>query len=123
MDPDDHVCLCFRVSLRKIANFIEREEPRVPSQISDCLGAGTGCQWCVPFLKKLHALHTEGAVMDLPVSPEEYASRRARYRSSGVREDGGESDMNTSAMRDEESSGQSPLDGVRRTLHSDPLDD
>ena len=61
--------------------------------------------------------------MDLPVSPEEYASRRARYRSSGVREDGVESDMNTSAMRDEESSGQSPLDGVRRTLHSDPLDD
>jgi bacterioferritin-associated ferredoxin len=68
------------VSLRKIANFIAREEPRVASQISECLGAGTGCQWCVPFLKKLHALHLEGKPMDLPTSPEEYAARRARYR-------------------------------------------
>ncbi|MFM7134068.1 MAG: bacterioferritin-associated ferredoxin [Planctomycetota bacterium] len=81
MDPDDHVCLCFHVSLRKIANFVARENPKVPSQISDCLGAGTGCQWCVPFLKKLHAQHAAGEPMDLPVSPEEYASRRARYRS------------------------------------------
>ncbi len=94
MDPDDHVCLCFRVSLRKIAAFIAREEPRVPSQISECLGAGTGCQWCVPFLKRLHALHAEGKPMDLPVSPEEYARRRARYRSEGTREasDGGDGD-------------------------------
>jgi bacterioferritin-associated ferredoxin len=87
MDPDDHVCLCFRVSLRKIANFVARENPRVPSQISDCLGAGTGCQWCVPFLRKLHQLHAEGRPMDLPVSPEEYAQRRARYRSTGARDD------------------------------------
>ena len=86
MDPDDHVCLCFHVSLRKIANFIAREQPTVPSQISECLGAGTGCQWCVPFLKKLHALHLEGKPMDLPVSPEEYAKRRARYRRTGDRE-------------------------------------
>lgn len=85
MDPDDHICLCFRVSLRKIAAFIAREDPRVPSQISECLGAGTGCQWCVPFLKRLHALHAEGKPMDLPVSPEEYARRRARYRSTGER--------------------------------------
>ena len=86
MDPDDHVCLCFHVSLRKIANFIAREQPTVPSQVSECLGAGTGCQWCVPFLKKLHALHLEGKPMDLPVSPEEYAKRRARYRRTGDRE-------------------------------------
>lgn len=81
MDPDDHVCLCFHVSLRKIANFVTREQPKVPSQISECLGAGTGCQWCVPFLKKLHAQHARGEPMDLPVSPEEYARRRAQYRS------------------------------------------
>ncbi|RLS87389.1 MAG: (2Fe-2S)-binding protein [Planctomycetota bacterium] len=87
MDPDDHVCLCFRVSLRKIANFVARENPRVPSQISDCLGAGTGCQWCVPFLKKLHQMHVEGKPLDLPVSPEEYAKRRAHYRKSGDRAD------------------------------------
>jgi bacterioferritin-associated ferredoxin len=88
MDPDDHVCLCFHVSLRKIANFIAREQPTVPSQISECLGAGTGCQWCVPVLKKLHALHLEGKPMDLPVSPEEYAQRRARYRRTGSRATG-----------------------------------
>lgn len=92
MDPDDHVCLCFHVSLRKIANFLERERPRVPSQISECLGAGTGCQWCVPFLKKLHALHVDGKPIDLPVSPEEYAARRSRYRKSGARDTEGEAD-------------------------------
>lgn len=86
MDPDDDVCLCFHVSLRKISNFIERERPRVASQISECLGAGTGCQWCVPFLRKLHAMHLRGERLDLPVSPEDYARRRARYRASGSRE-------------------------------------
>jgi bacterioferritin-associated ferredoxin len=86
MDPDDHVCLCFHVSLRKISNFIARENPTVPSQISECLGAGTGCQWCVPFLKKLHALHRDGSPMDLPVSPAEYAKRRAKYRRTGERD-------------------------------------
>ena len=86
MDPDDDVCLCFHVSLRKISNFIERERPRVASQISECLGAGTGCQWCVPFLRRLHAMHGRGEPLDLPVSPEEYARRRARYRASGTRD-------------------------------------
>jgi bacterioferritin-associated ferredoxin len=92
MDPDDEVCLCFRVSLRKISNFLAREKPVVASQISECLGAGTGCQWCVPFLRKLHRLSIEGKPVDLPVSPEEYAKRRTRYRKSGDREaaeDGG----------------------------------
>ena len=98
MDPDDHVCLCFHVSLRKIANFIAREEPTVASQISECLGAGTGCQWCVPFLKKLHALHANGQAMDLPVSPEEYARRRSRYRKDGQR-DGAESDIEGESHR------------------------
>ena len=90
MDPDYQVCLCFHVSLRKIANFIAREKPVVASQVSVCLGAGTCCQWCVPFLRKLHAQHQEGQPMDLPVSPEEYAKRRSRYRKEGVRpaEDG-----------------------------------
>jgi bacterioferritin-associated ferredoxin len=103
MDPDDHVCLCFHVSLRKIANFITREQPRVASQISDCLGAGTGCQWCVPFLKKLHQLHLDGSPLDLPVSPEEYAKRRARYRSSGQRDESGEMASNETAQKAAES--------------------
>ena len=56
MEADDHVCLCFHVSLRKLVNYLERERPRVPSQLSECLGAGTGCQWCVPFLERLHVV-------------------------------------------------------------------
>ena len=87
MDPDDHVCLCFRVSLRKIRTFVAREDPPVASRIADCLGAGTGCQWCVPFLRKLHQQHREGRELDLPVSPSEYAARRAEYRRTGERRD------------------------------------
>ena len=85
MHPDDHVCLCYRVSLRKIRTYLKREDPPVASLISDCLDAGTGCQWCVPFLKKLHAQHQAGEQPDLPVSPEEYAERRQRYRKTGER--------------------------------------
>jgi bacterioferritin-associated ferredoxin len=83
--PDDDVCLCFHVSLRKIRAYVERENPPVPSLISECLGAGTGCGWCVPYLKRLHQLHVQGKPMDLPVSPEEYASKRVVYRSTGAR--------------------------------------
>ncbi len=90
MDPDDHVCLCFRVSLRKLTTYLNREKPRVPSQLCDCLGAGTGCQWCVPFLKKVHAQWQAGETPDLPVSPEEYAQRRQHYRRSGSRDDAAE---------------------------------
>jgi hypothetical protein len=60
--------------------------PTVASQLSDCFGAGTGCQWCVPFLKKIHAQWSSGESPDLPVSPETYAARRASYRSLGVRD-------------------------------------
>jgi bacterioferritin-associated ferredoxin len=88
MKDDDLVCLCFRVSKRKIVNFCKREKPPFASVISDCLGAGTGCGWCVPFLKKLHEQAAGGlAEPDLPVSPEEYASRRAKYRETGTRDE------------------------------------
>lgn len=80
MEPDDRVCLCFQVSLRKLRHFLDREKPAVPSQLSDCLGAGTGCQWCVPFLKRLHEQWLRGELPDLPVAPEEYAARRMTYR-------------------------------------------
>lgn len=83
MDPDDHVCLCFRVSLRKIRNYLRQEDPPVASLISECLGAGTGCGWCVPFLKHLHAEHRAGQTPDLKVSPEHYMNGRNNYRASG----------------------------------------
>ncbi|MEM8836134.1 MAG: (2Fe-2S)-binding protein [Planctomycetota bacterium] len=92
MHPDDHVCLCFRVSLRKIRTYMKREDPPVASLISECLGAGTGCMWCVPFLKELHRQHATGEGLgedgtpDLKVSPEEYSAARAGYRKTGERE-------------------------------------
>lgn len=86
MNPDDHVCLCFRVSLRKLVTYMNRERPEVPSQLSDCLGAGTGCHWCVPFLRKLHDQWHEGRTPDLPVAPEEYAQRRKSYHRTGRRD-------------------------------------
>lgn len=87
MDADDEVCLCFHVPLRKIRSFLQREDPPVASLISECLGAGTGCQWCVPFLKHLHAQHQKGLMPDLRVSPEAYAKGRVKYRGTGERED------------------------------------
>lgn len=86
MDPDDHVCLCFRVSQRKIVNYCKRERPAVASLVSECLGAGTGCGWCIPYLKKLHQQAIDGVEQpDLPVSPEVYADQRSNYRKTGER--------------------------------------
>ncbi len=91
MDPDDRVCLCFGVTLRKIRSYLEREDPAVASLISECLSAGTGCGWCVPFLKELHRQHRSGEGLgpdgepDLRVSPDAYASARVGFRASGQR--------------------------------------
>ena len=86
MHPDDHVCLCFHVSQRKVVTYCRREKPAVASLISECLGVGTGCGWCVPFLKSLHRQVAAGELHpDLPGSPEDYAAKRATYRKSGER--------------------------------------
>lgn len=87
MDPDDHVCLCYRVSLRKIRAYLAREDPPVASLISECLDAGTGCQWCVPFLRHLHAQHRRGETPDLKISPQRYGEARSGYRKSGSRDE------------------------------------
>jgi len=84
MHPDDSVCLCFGVSKRKIVNYCRRERPPVASLVSECLSAGTGCGWCVPYLKRLHADVAAGVEdPDLPVAPEVYARQRQRYRRRG----------------------------------------
>ncbi len=87
MDADDQVCLCFRVTLRKIRTYLRTEDPEVASLLSECLGAGTGCQWCVPFLKHLHAEHRAGRTPDLSVSPERYAGARKDFHKSGDRDE------------------------------------
>ena len=81
MDLDDKVCLCFRVSKRKLVNYLRRELPRVPSQLSECGGAGTGCGWCIPFLKQLFRQEmSEGADASASaMTAAEYARQRADY--------------------------------------------
>jgi bacterioferritin-associated ferredoxin len=81
---DQKVCLCFHVSRRKLINFLRIEKPRVASQLSQCGGAGTGCGWCIPFLKQLHQQAQAGGDTEFDeLTPEEYAKRRAGYIRSG----------------------------------------
>jgi len=80
MNPDDKICYCYNVSLRKLQNFIRHRHPARPSQVSECLGAGTGCGWCIPILKKIHKTTTaESDAIDVGMTPEEYAARRQEY--------------------------------------------
>ncbi len=82
MKPDEHLCLCFHVSRRKVENFCRIEQPAAPSLLSECGGAGTGCGWCRPFLKKLWEASRQQAEADLPAA-EAYASERGNYVRSG----------------------------------------
>lgn len=81
---DDKVCFCFHVSKRKILNYIRVHEPRVASQISECGGAGTGCGWCVPLLKRFfeEARHGRADAADEPTF-DECARQRGDYIRSG----------------------------------------
>lgn len=105
MQDDDHVCLCFRVSRRKLVNWVRLYHPSVPSQLSACGGAGTGCGWCIPFLKRIFSeVRTPPEIVEGLPSPslraetdplevaqadwtnwtaEEYARRRAEHIRSG----------------------------------------
>ncbi len=78
---DDEICYCYRVPLRKLVNFARRVRPACPSQMTECLGAGTGCGWCVPVLIKIAEDPNALDLADL--NPEEYAERRTTYRNSG----------------------------------------
>ena len=90
MQRDDHVCLCFRVSLGKVRTYLAREDPKVASLISECLGAGTGCGWCVPYLKHLHHQHTQGQTPDIPGSADDYEHGRTRFKATGSRDHPGD---------------------------------
>ena len=73
---DRLVCLCFHVPRRKVEAFLRVRRPSRASQLSECGGAGTGCGWCVPYLRRLF----EDAAADLP-SEAEYAAGRDAHRS------------------------------------------
>ncbi len=84
MDLDAKVCYCFHVTKRKLLNFLRREKPRVASQLSECGGAGTGCGWCVPFLKQLFQQAAQGGTTELEqLTPAEYERLRAAYIREG----------------------------------------
>ena len=84
MELDDKLCLCFHVTKRKVINYIRIEKPRRAAQLTDCHGAGTGCGWCRPYLRKLFEQLTESAETDpeLP-SRDEYARQRSDYVKAG----------------------------------------
>jgi bacterioferritin-associated ferredoxin len=88
------VCYCFHITRRKLVNFCRREKPRVASQLSECGGAGTGCGWCIPFLKQIFRRELRGRGADEldRLTPEEYALLRADYirRGGGVPAPGAE---------------------------------
>ena len=83
MQPDDTICYCFHISQRKILNFIRVHQPRRASQISECGGAGTGCGWCVPYLKRYFAAAAGEEQPSDTLTPEEYARQRAAYIRAG----------------------------------------
>jgi len=89
MKPNDDVCLCFHVPLVKIRSYLAREDPKVASLISECLGAGTGCGWCVPYLKDLHAQHKAGHPQPPTIegSAQDYTEGRLAFKKTGERED------------------------------------
>ena len=53
MELEDEVCFCFHVTYRKLRNYARHNKPAVPSLMSDCLGAGTGCGWCRKIIVKI----------------------------------------------------------------------
>jgi bacterioferritin-associated ferredoxin len=81
MDADNELCLCFHITRRKLVNYARIHQLKVASQLSQCGGAGTGCGWCIPYLKQIFAA-SQGGTIDT-VSAKEYAQMRASYVRSG----------------------------------------
>jgi len=77
MEFDDKICYCYGVSMRKLVNFARRVRPEQASRMTECLNAGTGCGWCIPFLVKIAAGPDAFATLDMP--PDEYAEQRKSY--------------------------------------------
>ncbi len=80
-NPDDpDLCICFHVPRGKVIRYVRRERPRVVSLISQCLSAGTGCGWCIPFLERIHEDVLAGREPEPAMSATEYKARRREYR-------------------------------------------
>lgn len=95
MEADDELCLCFHISCRKVLNFIRVQQVQLPSQLSECGGAGTGCGWCRKQLEKLLVLASESPPSADQIetwlaatTPDraKYAEARARYRAARAKD-------------------------------------
>lgn len=84
MKDDDEICLCFHVTQRKVIQYIRIEKPKLASQLSECYGAGTGCGWCRPFLKRLleqnHASTQQSSNTNPLPTASDYATGRRKHR-------------------------------------------
>lgn len=107
MELDDELCLCFHVTKRKVINFLRVEKPRRPGQLSECFGAGTGCGWCRPYLRRLFEAAAAGGELqaDLPTK-DDYARQRSRY----VRAGGGTPPPGATPIGDQEEAAPGPAD-------------
>jgi NAD(P)H-nitrite reductase large subunit len=83
VELEDTICYCFHVSKRKVFNFLRIHRPRRASQLSECGGAGTGCGWCVPFLKRYFEDANNPDAADDLLTPDEYAAQRGEYIKEG----------------------------------------
>jgi bacterioferritin-associated ferredoxin len=66
-------------------NYLRIERPQTPSQLSECQGAGTGCGWCRPMLRKLWEASRQGqdaANAELPTA-EDYGAEAICARGEG----------------------------------------
>ena len=63
--------------MRKLVHFSRRTRPQRPSRMTECLGAGTGCGWCIPFLTKI--AEDPDAFQLTELTPESYANQRVNY--------------------------------------------
>lgn len=82
MDLDDDVCVCMHVSLRKLQNFALRVRPARPEQMTECLGAGTACGWCIPLLTRIAEAARRGSMPQIDESAADHQSRRTAYRAA-----------------------------------------
>jgi bacterioferritin-associated ferredoxin len=82
MGPDDKICYCYNVPYRKLVNYVRRHNLQRASQLSECLGAGTGCGWCIPILKRIfESVQQNQDATNPPVemTAEQYADLRQSY--------------------------------------------
>jgi len=79
MELDDEVCFCFHVSYRKLRNYARHNKPRVASQMSECLGAGTGCGWCRKIIVRIWEQNGQDVAVNALPSAAERKAEREQY--------------------------------------------